>query len=70
MKKILKFNVLQMLLCGIVFFAKSDSVTVFASTEGVGTKEVSTEDRYADTQGTERTIILDMASFLDNLHVF
>ena len=55
MKKILKFNVLQMLLCGIMFFAKSDSVTVFASTEGVGTKEVSTED---------------MASFLDNLHVF
>ena len=59
-----------MLLCGIVFFAKSDSVTVFSFFVGVGTKEVSTEDRYADTQGTERTIILDMASFLDNLHVF
>lgn len=33
-----------MLLCGIMFFAKSDSVTVFASTEGVDTKEVSTEE--------------------------
>lgn len=44
MKKILKFNVLLMLLCGIMFFAKNDSVTVFASTEGVGTKEVSTEE--------------------------